>query len=289
MGALLYKALQADGVQVRGLVRNVTKAREILGCTACNASDGIFVGDITEPASLAAVMKGADTLAIATASTPVCSGGIFPFKKCTFHKGAEPKNIDWLGTKAQLEAFAETGDVKAKQVLYVSTMETTKPDNFLDKLGKGYASFYHLLSEAYIMSSGVPFTIVKACGLGDGEPGKHRLLVGHDDASFSLALNHEVHREDVARVLAEAIRHREVGLRFDFCSAALGEPTTDIEKDVLQAARYPWDQPKQANMDQVHIPEFYVVLYSGTRDRFPAEPELEPELSVSLAHGVGPV
>ena len=39
------------------------------------------------PASLAAVMKGADTLAIATASAPVCSGGIFPFKKCTFHKG----------------------------------------------------------------------------------------------------------------------------------------------------------------------------------------------------------
>ena len=48
------------------------------------------------------------------------------------------------------------------------------------------------------------------------------------------------------------------------------------------------DEFAEANMDQAHIPEFYVVPYSGTRDRFSA-PELEPELSVSLAHGVGPV
>ncbi|CAE7946779.1 SARED1 [Symbiodinium sp. KB8] len=205
---MLVATGQATGqYEVRAFVRNATKAKAVLGCTSCNETEGIFVGDVSEPETLKAVMAGADTLVITTSSVPVCTGSLpFPMKKCHYPKGGEPKEVDWLGTKAQIDAFGFSGGSMAtKQLLYVSTMGTTTPDNFLDKLDKGWTSFYHLQAEADVMSSGIPFTIVKACGLGDGEPGKHKLLVGHDDASFSLAASHEIHREDVARVMVESI------------------------------------------------------------------------------------
>jgi len=251
-GALLYKRLAAAGEwNVRAFVRNSTKAKALLGCSACDESDGIFVGDITDATSLTHVMEGADTLAITTSSAPQCSGVPFgPFGKCTYPKGAEPKAIDFAGTKVQVKAFASAGGaLKSKQILYVSTMDTTVPGNFLDKIDHGYVSFYHLQAEAFIMSAGIPFTIVKACGLGEGEAGKNKLLVGHDDASFSLIVNHVIQRDDVASVLVEAIRNPTVsaGLRFDICSHFLGKPTTDIVNDVLKAARYPWASPQASH------------------------------------------
>merc|ERR1712107_767550 len=112
----------------------------------------------------------------------------------------------------------------------------------MGKIDHGYVSFYHLQAEVQVMSSGIPFTIPKACGLGDGEGGKKALIVGHDDATFSLILNHEIKRDDVARVMVEAIRNPvlSAGLRFDLCSKALGKATTDIANDVLKAAKLPW-------------------------------------------------
>jgi uncharacterized protein YbjT (DUF2867 family) len=249
-GSLLYKRLKADGSwNVRALLRNQSKAKDILGCDKCDETEGIFVGDVTQPDSLKAVMTGAQVLAIATASVPICTGPPF-LNKCKYPEGAKPKQIDWLGTKLQVEAFAAAGgDPKAKRILYVSTMDTTVPNNFLDKVDNGYVSFYHLQAEAFIMNSGIPFTIPKACGLGDGVGGKKKLLVGHDDASFSLALNHLIQRDDVAHVLAEAVRNPDVssGLRFDLCSHPIGAPTTNIVRDVFQAAMYSWDPRRSSS------------------------------------------
>merc|ERR1712238_104764 len=36
-------------VEVRALVRNLTKAKEVLQCTHCDASEGIYLGDVTDP------------------------------------------------------------------------------------------------------------------------------------------------------------------------------------------------------------------------------------------------
>merc|ERR1712203_565401 len=100
----------------------------------------------------------------------------------------------------------------------------------LDKLANGYTSFYHLQAEAFIMNAGIPFTIAKACGLGDKSAGKNKLIVGHDDSSFSLVLDHTIQRDDVVRVLVEAVRNPDLAAnsRFDLCSQYLGQPTTDI-------------------------------------------------------------
>merc|ERR1719223_1225988 len=71
-GSQVYLALKAQGISVRGLVRNVTKAKEYLKCGACGESEGIFVGDITKPETLTAAMTGTDTLVITTGPAYHC-------------------------------------------------------------------------------------------------------------------------------------------------------------------------------------------------------------------------
>ena len=70
-GKLLYAQLkaQSDITEVRALVRSssnaTNKARAALNCTKCDASEGIFYGDVTIPSTLKEPMAGVDTLAIA--------------------------------------------------------------------------------------------------------------------------------------------------------------------------------------------------------------------------------
>ena len=103
-----------------------------------------------------------------------------------------------------------------EHVILVSSMGTTTPNSFLDKLGDGHALFYKLqggwwgyktlpkiggtcfrssfannnvkeyfccgtLGEADLMASGLAFTIVKPGGLLSTKGGKALLLAGHDD------------------------------------------------------------------------------------------------------------
>lgn len=234
-GQLLYKQLKDRNLPVRALVRNVTKARELLGCTACDASEGIFIGDVTEKASLAAVMEGAGSLAIVTSSMPSCSGSP---PKCVYPKGAYPVDVDFNGGKAQVEAFAEARKAAGPgHVVLCSSMGTTEPDSFLDKLGNGNIGFFKLNEEAALMSAGMPFTIVKPCGLLDTPGGQNQLVVGHDD---EIKLQPPtVARADVARVMLEALLQpsQSRNLRFDLCSKA-GTPTTDFA-GLFNSARWP--------------------------------------------------
>ena len=76
-GELLYAYLKADPRigQVRALVYGSgtgspaerQKAKAALNCSACDASEGIFYGDVTVPSSLTAAFDGMDTVAITTA------------------------------------------------------------------------------------------------------------------------------------------------------------------------------------------------------------------------------
>merc|ERR1711971_1242088 len=96
-------------------------------------------------------------------------------------------------------------------------------------MGNGHIGFFKLNEEAFLMSSGIPYSIIKPCGLSDGEGGKRELRVGHDDEMHETPPM--IPRADVARVMVEALMHPKLatGLRFDLCSRA-GTPTTDISK-----------------------------------------------------------
>jgi len=243
-GVLLYKLLKAKGVNVRGLVRNTTKARFVLGCDKCDASEGIFVGDITKKESLVSAMKGATGLAIVTSAIPICEGPGLDPSKCSYPTGEFPVDIEFHGGKMQIEAFAEASQGILGPVVLCSSMGSTNPEGFLEKLGNGHIGFFKLNEEAFLMSSGLPFTIVKPCGLVDSPEEESELLVGHDD---DLQVQPPtIARADVARVMAEALLKPQeaAGLRFDLCSR-VGTPTTDISK-VFRAAKYPWQHAVSA-------------------------------------------
>merc|ERR1711971_507529 len=110
-------------------------------------------------------------------------------------------------------------------------------------MGNGQIGFYKINIEAFLMASGLPYTIVKPCGLGSGEPAKDTLLVGHDDEE-DWDLKVPVQRADVARVVVAAVEgtQHEANLRFDLCAKS-GSPTTDADLPaLLKAAAYPWQQ-----------------------------------------------
>lgn len=250
-GSMVYLALKAQGVTVRGLVRNVTKARAVLGCNACNETDGIFVGDITKKDTMSAAMSGAETLVITTGPAYHCR---IPsvYIGCKFYPGADPKTIAWEGVKNQVSAFANSSGstLTERHVILLSNDLTTVPDNFLDKIDNSHGTFYALNGEVYTMGSGVPFTIIKPNGLNDFDPGEKEIVVAHDDQGWSsMNPNTEfIGRADVARLLVFAAQNPEQtrGLRFDVTSKRFGgAPTKDVSK-VFQAAKYPWDTRKLA-------------------------------------------
>ena len=104
----------------------------------------------------------------------------------------------------------------------------------------GSILFWKLQAEAFLMSSGLEYAIVKPCGLlSTAAAGQNTLLVGHDDTLLSTAPP-IVQRADVAAVMRQALISDTTNLRFDLCSQR-GEPNPDLE-GILQEARFSWCQ-----------------------------------------------
>lgn len=246
-GSMVYLSLKGTaGVVVRALVRNASKARDVLHCDKCDDSEGIFEGDVTQPSTLNTVMVDADSLVITTGPAYHC---LVPgaYIGCKYYPGADPKTMSWLGVKNQVFAFANSSGpaLADKHIVLISNDLTTVPDNFLDKIDSGWGCFYALNGEAFTLSSGVPSTIIKPNGLGDGAAGEKAIVVAHDDAGWSPTdLNYEfISRADVARLVTYAATNpqKAAGLRFDVTSMKTGgTPTTDVAT-VFDAARYPWN------------------------------------------------
>jgi len=245
-GSAVYLALKSQGFVVRGVVRNVTKAKHVLGCNKCDESEGIFLGDVRNGSTLMGAMAGADTLVIATGPAYKCK---IPsvYIGCKYYKGADPKTMSWLSVKAQVTAFAASSGpaVGKRHVTLMSNTMTTQPDNFLDKVDNGFGCFYGLQGEVFLMNSGVPFTVIKASGLTDGEPSKQEIVVGHDDQGWTPMNPNEayIRRSDVSRLLTYAAANpaKTQGLRFDVTAKRVGgQATLDVSK-VYEAAMYPWD------------------------------------------------
>jgi len=226
-GSALYARLKADPRvgEVRALVRNRTKAKAALNCSACDESEGIFIGDVTKPETLAAAFAGIDTVAIAVGVGGSASKALM-------------KAVEFDGVENQVAALAASNASVApslRRVVFCSSMGTTnpKPPSFEG----GPVLFWKLNAEAFLGSSGVGSAIVKPCGLKDGAGGKSALGVGHDDKLPSTSLGF-IARSDVAAVMAEAVVQRSV-VRFLVCAKLLGKPTTDLAT-LLESARWPW-------------------------------------------------
>lgn len=259
-GILIYGFLKGAGLPVRAFVRSASKARDKLNCSTCNESDGIFVGDITQPESLSRAVAGSGALVIATSAEPVCTYPEGGPPNCTYAEGGFPFDVDWVGANAQLSAFANaTAPALDGPVVLISTEGTTNPVESLP----GNIGFYKLNFEATLMASGLPFVIVKPCGLIDSAPREAELLVGHDDSLVDIDPP-LIPRSDVARVAVAGLQRslftKDMRLRFDLCSqepATGGHATTDMDlPNLLDEAHYHWGQSslsREARIGEVNI------------------------------------
>ena len=231
LGSLLYsEAVSKAGIgKVRAFVTNVTKARESLKCDKCDASEGIYAGNVTDRASLAAAMDGVDSVLIAVGSSPKDS----PAEQRAIEFGGVENTVAALyGAKNEGTAPSE------RQVVLCSSMGTTDPNPPPFEGGK--VLFWKLNAEAFLMSSGIGATVVKPCGLKDGPAGRSGLNTLHDDKN-PAPLSFTIARADVAAVMAEAVAQRSSGLRFGLCNKAFGPPTHDLAA-LLREAQWPWQK-----------------------------------------------
>ena len=231
LGSELYsqaKALSAFS-EVRALVTNLTEARLYLNCSACDASEGIFVGDVTDLFTLAPAMAGADAVAIAVGVSGDASADV-------------QRAVEFDGVENQVRALysAPGGTAPSeRQVVLCSSMGTTDPSP--SPMEGGSVLFWKLNAEAQLLASDLRAVVVKPCGLTTDASGTRELVTGHDDALLSL-VPPTIPRADVARVMLASIVRRDAKLRFDLCATA-GEPTTDLDA-LLESARYPQTSPE---------------------------------------------
>jgi hypothetical protein len=233
-GALLYHELKQRGVaDVRALVRDADKARTALGCVACDETEGIYVGDLTEPKDIARAMADGSVKVLAVASG---AGGA---------SSAEVQRaVEFDAVVDMVTALGETNSQNndALRVVFCSSMGTIAASPSFG----GDILHWKLNAEAFLSSAAISSTvIIKPCGLNTEIGGNFTLVVGHHDELFAASAYYMVSRVDVANVMAEAVMMpHDAGksdtLRFDLCSVP-GPGTTDLT-GLIDDARWEWDK-----------------------------------------------
>ena len=269
-GTALYTQLKrfaSSSFKIRGLVRNVSKARERLGCDKCDESEGIYVADVTKIKTLGPAFKTANVVVIITGSYP----NQLPNGSFVYPKGGTPREVDYLGTNNQVITAVQSTTVT--RIVLVSSMGTTDPSSFLNLLGNGYGLSYKLNAEVYLMqqtmeyvmassrasslssssSSQFDYTIVKPSGLLSAVPGgggggggtNASYLIGHSDRLRCLECMN-ISRSDLANVLQHVVLNLDLfkNARFDLSSNP-GVLVSDRDWNILstQAGDVSYPQP----------------------------------------------
>jgi uncharacterized protein YbjT (DUF2867 family) len=255
-GQLIYRELKArrgaQGGGVRALVTDLAQARSVLNCSLCDASEGIFLGDVTDPSTLAPAFAGVGRVAIAVGFTSEnASEAAFKAVEYTgvINQVAALTNATANPAAAAAAAAAVVGGGAAGlRVAIVSSAGTTVA-NPSPQMG-GPILFWKLNAEAFLGSAvGALLTAtiaIKPGGLDSPRAGP-RLLVAPATDALCAAGQQGVARADVARVLVAALEDDTLsgGLRLDLGSTQ-GAPTTDDELGaVIRGGLWPWQQGKR--------------------------------------------
>lgn len=174
-----------QGYAVRALVRDVDKARTLFGGRIAYA-----VGDVREPRTLRAAMRGVDFVVSALGS----------------NAQRDPENsaerVDYGGVRSLAEAAAAA---RVKHFVLTSSMGVTNPDHPLNATLDGLLG-WKLKGEEALRASGVSYTIVRAARL-NNDPGSElgiRVLQGDPRDVMGT-----IPRADVAAVLLAAVGREE--------------------------------------------------------------------------------
>lgn len=232
-GSLLYHELKRRGMSdVRAFVRDAEKAKTVLGCDACDESEGIFVGDLTEPDDVGRAMADGSVKVLAVASG---ASGRGPTEL--------QRAIEFDAVISMVKSLGETNanNNDALRVVFCSSMGSTNPKPSFG----GDILHWKVNAEAFLSSSGISSTIIiKPCGLNNGSGNDSTLVVGHHDKLFEESPYHAVSRQDVANVMAESVMmthdvSNSNALRFDLCS--IPGPSTEDLKGLIESSRWEWD------------------------------------------------
>ena len=182
----LLKLLAADGHTARGLIRKPGQAADLQAVGAIPV-----LGDLENDESLAGYVKGADAVVFAAGAGPG-SGD------------ARKRTVDLGGAVKLADAAIETG---VRRYVMVSSLGAQDP-----AAGGPMRPYLEAKAEAdaYVVASGLDYTIVRPGGLTD-QPGTGRVLVSRD-----LGRSGRIPRDDVAAVLAAClVTPATIGVTFE--------------------------------------------------------------------------
>ena len=203
-GSLVVAQLQAKGYPVRAFVRNAAKAAERLGPEV-----EAVVGDLRNPASIAATLDGVDVVINAAGSgIPAADDNM-------------PEHVDFEGARNLADAAAAAG---VGQYVLVSSMGVTDDDHALNRMFNNILLWKRRGEEA-VVASGVSYTIVRPGGLNDGPGNAQTVIFEQGDMPGQGKV---ISRADVARVCVATVQHEEARNKVFEIYARDGEPQTDF-------------------------------------------------------------
>ena len=192
--------LKEKGYPVRAFVRNAARAAERLGPDVEAA-----VGDLRDPASIAATLDGVDVVINAAGSgVPAADDNM-------------PEHVDFEGARNLADAAAAAG---VGHYVLVSSMGVTDDEHELNRMFNNILLWKRKGEEA-VVASGVSYTIVRPGGLNDA-PGNIQTIIFEqgDEPGRGKVIS----RADVARVCVAALHDEEARNKVFEIYARDGEP-----------------------------------------------------------------
>ncbi|MFQ4140151.1 SDR family oxidoreductase [Nodosilinea sp. PGN35] len=203
-GAIALQKLRQRPEQflAKGFARSEAKVQELFGTT-----DGFYFGDVGDRDRLTAALAGCQALVILTSAVPQMKAPPEPGQRpeFTYPAGGTPEQVDYHGQINQIEAAKAAG---VSHVVLVGSMGGTNEQHPLNRMANGNILIWKRRAEAYLIDSGLDYTIIRAGGLQDQPGGKRELLVGKDDALLANppeGIATAIPRADVAEVVVQAL------------------------------------------------------------------------------------
>ncbi len=150
----------------------------------------------------------------------------------TYAEGEWPEQVDYQGQVSQIEAARAAG---VKHIVLVGSMGGTNEQHPLNRMANGNILIWKRKAEAYLIDSGIDYTIIRAGGLQDQPGGQRELIVGKDDALLANppdGIPTSIPRADVAEVVVQALRSPAARNKaFDVISKPEGTPGAAVTTD----------------------------------------------------------
>ena len=211
-GSKVVAELQARGFPVRAFVRDAARAAERLGPEVEAA-----VGDLRDPASIAAALDGVGAIINAAGSgVPAADDNM-------------PEHVDFEGARNLAEAAAAAG---VGHHVLVSSQGVTHDGHALNRMFNNILVWKRRGEEA-VTASGVAYTIVRPGGLNDEPGGIQKIAFDQGDKPEQGRI---ISRTDVARVCVAALEHEDARNKVFEIHGAGVEAETDFAAEFAALA-----------------------------------------------------